>query len=357
MRIEKYIIAEVLKPFIAVLGILLALFGCFTVARYLAAAVTESLGPLLLLRLVLLKLVIATEVLVPVALFFAAIMGLGRMHRDQEMVALRAAGVGSATVIRAMVLLGVPLAVLVAALSLSARPWAYAESYLLDASARTEFSPERVQGGKFYGSEDSGRVLYVREKDASTSEMRAVFLFRRGDFASTVVSARSAEHRENRDTGRGQLHLRDGRLYRLPRESGRDQVTEFGDLVFNLAQPDAALGYRRKAASTGVLLASDLPDEIAEWQWRLSRPLATLLLVLAAIPLSRATPRQGRHERLVIAALLFALYYNLNGLAQSWVEQGVVGAFPGVWWLHVAMAALVIGMLRETGSRQQARGP
>ncbi len=355
MRIERYIVAEVLKPFLAVLGILLALFGCFTVARYLAAAVTETLGLGLMLRLVLLKLLIATEVLVPVALYFSAIMGLGRMHRDQEMVALNAAGIGSGTVIRSMVLLGVPVAILVALLSIMARPWAYAESYLLDASARAEFSPDRIQGGKFYGSEQSGRVLYTQRKDAETFEMHEVFLFRRGSLASTLVSARSAEHREDRATGAAQLHLRDGQLYRLQHGAGADEVTDFSTLVFNLAQPDAALGYKRKAASTGVLLGSDTPAEIAEWQWRLSRPLATLLLVLAAIPLSIATPRQGRHERMVIAALVFAVYYNLTGLAQSWVEQGVVGTLPGVWWLHGLMAAAVIWILRSGGGTVRGR--
>ncbi len=355
MRIERYIIAEVLKPFLAVLGILLALFGCFTVARYLAAAATETLGLALMLRLVLLKLLIATEVLVPVALYFSAVMGLGRMHRDQEMVALRAAGIGSGTVIRSMLFLGLPVAVLVAWLSISARPWAYAESYLLDASARTEFSPEHVQGGKFLGSENSGRVLYTRYKDPDNDEMREVFLFRRGDLASTVVSAQRAQHRENRTTGTAQLQLQDGQLYRLQREAGNDQVTTFSELVFNLTQPDEAVGYKRKAAATGVLLVSELPREIAEWQWRLSRPLATLLLVLAAIPLSHAAPRQGRHERLIIAAMVFAVYYNLGGLAQSWVEQGVVGAFPGVWWLHGLMAAAVLWVLHAGNGVQRGR--
>jgi lipopolysaccharide export system permease protein len=355
MRIERYIITEVLKPFVAVLGILLALFGCFTLARYLAAAVTDTLGPGLMLRLVLLKLLIATEVLVPVALYFSAIMGLGRMHRDQEMVALNAAGVGPGTVIRSVVLLAVPVVMVVALISIMARPWAYAESYLLDASARAEFSPERVQGGKFYGSEQSGRVLYTQHKDADTGEMHEVFLFRRGSLASTLVSARSAEHRENRDTGAAQLHLTDGQLYRLQHTADKDEVTDFSSLVFNLAQPDAAVGYKRKAASTGVLMGSDTPAEIAEWQWRLSRPLATLLLVLAAIPLSIATPRQGRHERMVVAALIFAVYYNLTGLAQSWVEQGVVGPMPGVWWLHGLMAVAVIWILRSGSAPLRGR--
>jgi len=357
MRIERYIIAEILKPFLAILGILLTLFGCFIVARYLAEAVTETLGLALMLRLVLLKLLIATEVLVPVALYFSAVMGLGRMHRDQEMVALRAAGIGSGTVIRSILILGVPVALLVASLSIAARPWAYGESYLLDASARTEFSPEHVQGGKFLGSENSGRVLYTQYKDPDSAEMREVFLFRRGDVTSTLVSARRAEHRENRVTGAAQLQLHDGQLYRLQHGPGGDQVTTFSELVFNLAQPEIALGYKRKAVVTGVLLASELPAEIAEWQWRLSRPLATLLLVLAAIPLSHAAPRQGRHERLVIAAVVFAVYYNLNGLAQSWVEQGVVGAFPGVWWLHSLMAVAVIWVLRAGNGMQRARAP
>ena len=191
-------------------------------------------------------------------------------------------------------------------------------------------------------------MLYAQYKDPDSAEMREVFLFRRGDLASTLVSAHSAEHREN-PTGAGQLHLRNGQLYRLQRGPGTDQVTTFADLVFNLSQPDIAVGYKRKAAATGVLLGSELPAEIAEWQWRLSRPLATLLLVLAAIPLSHAAPGQGRHERVVIAAMVFAVYYNLGGLAQSWVEQGVVGPLPGVWWLHGLMAAAVVWVLRANG--------
>jgi lipopolysaccharide export system permease protein len=356
MRIERYIIAELLKPFIAVAGILLALFACFSVARYLAAAVTETLGVAAMGRLVLLKTLIATEVLVPVALYFAVVMGLGRLHRDQEVVAMNAAGVGPGAILRAVLVVGIPVAVIVGGLSLAARPWAYGQSYLLDAEARAEFSPERVQGGKFYGSEESGRVLYAQRKDPDTQEMQEVFLYRRGARATLIANARRGRHHENTVTGKSQLHLYDGRLYRLPWLNGSDQITDFRDLVFNLAQPDAAIGYRRKAASTGTLLASDTPAEIAEWQWRLSRPLATVLLVLVAVPMSRATPRQGRHERTIIAALVFAVYYNLSGLAQSWVEQGVVGAFPGVWWLHALMAAGVVWFLRSPSPPKRAAG-
>ena len=116
-------------------------------------------------------------------------------------------------------------------------------------------------------------------------------------------------------------------------------------MVIFLDDSDTDIGYKRKAASTFELMFSEIPSDVAELQWRLSRPLATILLALIAIPLSRSSPRQGRNEKIFTATLIFALYYNLSGLARTWVEQGTVGSFPGIWWLHMLMTVLVAFML------------
>jgi lipopolysaccharide export system permease protein len=93
-------------------------------------------------------------------------------------------------------------------------------------------------------------------------------------------------------------------------------------------------------------MQSDQPRDIAELQWRLSRPLATILLALIAVPFSRASPRQTKGDKTYyLAALVFAIYYILNGLAQTWVEQGMIGRVPGVWWLHVVMLLFAISLL------------
>jgi len=104
---------------------------------------------------------------------------------------------------------------------------------------------------------------------------------------------------------------------------------------------------KRNATSTRELMNSSVPRDIAELQWRLSRPLATVLLALIAVPLSRTSLRQGKGEKTFTAALVFAIYYNLSGLAQTWVEQGTVPPFPGVWWLEVLMLIVVIASLPE----------
>ncbi|HEY7841481.1 MAG TPA: LPS export ABC transporter permease LptF [Gammaproteobacteria bacterium] len=343
--IERYVIREILKPLSAVVAILASLFACFSGARYLAEAVTESLGMTAMLKLVILKTVIALEVMVPVALYAAVVIALGRLHRDQEIIAMRAAGLSSISLVRAVLWLSVPVGIVVGTLSMAGRPWAYEGSYLIDAQAQAEFDAERMQPGRFYGNEDSGRVSYVQAKTAD-GRMKGVFLYRRRDGASEIIIARSGEQTRAELDRQGQLHLHDGVLYKLMHAGAADSTVSFTRLVYFLKDPEAVIGYKRKAAATGDLLASDRPQDIAELQWRLSRPLATVLLALVAIPLSRASFRQGKHERSIAAALVFAVYYNLSGLAQAWVEQGTVGAFPGVWWLQGLMFAAVALFLR-----------
>ncbi|MBI2969503.1 MAG: LPS export ABC transporter permease LptF [Gammaproteobacteria bacterium] len=344
-RFDIYIIREILKPLAAVLGLLIGLFACFSGARFLAEAVTETMGAAVMLKLVLLRTLIALEVLLPVALYVSVVIGLGRLHRDQEIIAMRAAGLGRAGVPNAVLRLAVPVGLVVGLLSLGARPWAYEASYLLDAEAHSEFNPERLQAGRFYGNEESGRVIYIQDKEGSAGPMRGTFIFRRKDASSGIILAAEARHRQPDPHRRAQLHLRDGYLFRFLHDGRADEVVRYEKLVLFLSEPEAAVGYKRKAVSTGALLAGDSPPEIAELQWRLSRPIATILLALAAVPLSRSTPRQGKHEKMVAAALVFAVYYNLSGLAQTWVEQGVIGGLPGVWWLHGLMFLAVIGAL------------
>ncbi len=344
-NIERYIFVEVIKPLAAVLGILAALFACFSSARYLSEGITESLGVELMLRLVMLKTLIALEVLVPIALYVSIIIGLGRMHRDQEIIAMRAAGVNGSRIIKSVLWVAIPVGIMVGLLSIQGRPWAYEDSYVLDARANAELNTDRFQAGRFYGNEDSGRVVYIQEKNASSGDMRNVFHYVNEEEHREIILSRYAVQMRKGDNSRTEIHLHDGTIHRLYFDGSNDEMVNFEKMVIFLDDSDTDIGYKRKAASTFELMFSEIPSDVAELQWRLSRPLATILLALIAIPLSRSSPRQGRNEKIFTATLIFALYYNLSGLARTWVEQGTVGSFPGIWWLHMLMTVLVAFML------------
>jgi len=343
--IERYIFVEVIKPLTAVLCILVGLFACFSSARYLAQAITETLGIVLMLKLVFLKTLIALEVLIPIALYVSIIIGLGRMHRDQEIVAMRAAGISGVRIIKAILWVSIPVGIVVGILSFIGRPWAYEDSYILDARANAELNTDRFQPGRFYGNEDSGRVVYIQNKNETDGIMKNVFHYIDREDSKEIIVSRFANQVPADDENRTEIHLHDGSIHRLMHDGSKDEIIKFEKLVLYLEDYEDDIGYKRKAASTTSLFFSEEAEDVAELQWRLSRPLATILLALIGIPLSRSSQRQGKNEKIFTAALIFALYYNLSGLARTWVEQGMVGSFPGIWWLHVLMMVVVIVLL------------
>jgi len=343
--IERYITRELLIPFTVVIVILTGLFSGLSSANLIAGAVTESLGIAAMLKLVLLKTLIALEVLVPVALYIAVISGLGRMNRDQEIIVLRSAGISEHRIIYSVLLVAIPVGIISGALSIFVRPWAYEENYILDAQAEAELNTDRFQAGRFYGSEKSGRVIYINSKDESGKQMRNIFHFRDRIDGSEILVAQEGRQQKPALGQRPQIHLFNGHIYRLMHSSTKDTVTHFEKLVY-FTDNGNALDYKRKSASTMVLMDSSQPREIAELQWRLSRPIATVLLALIAIPFSRTSPRRNEGESVFFAAaLVFAIYYILSGLAQTWVEQGTIGSVPGVWWLYIFMLIISLSLL------------
>jgi lipopolysaccharide export system permease protein len=351
--IERYIAREVLLPFTVVILILVGLFASFSSARLLAGAVTETLGIAALLKLVFLKTLIALEVLIPIALYISVIIGLGRLNKDQELNAIRSIGVSGTRIVLTVLTVAIPVGIVSGMLSSYVRPWAYAESYILDAQAEAELNTNRFQAGRFFGSERTGRIVYVRSKSDFDKQMQGIFHYIKKPDSSEIIIARQAlQIQPTTAEQRPHIQLSDGFIYQLTNTAAIDDVIQFENMTYFI-DSDYVLNYRRKAAATRTLWESDQPRDIAELQWRISRPLSTILLALIAVIFIRTTPRQDKTDRTYLtAALVFVLYFNLSGLAKTWVEQGVVGSIPGVWWLYL-LILIALGIYTTLPRQQQ----
>ena len=179
--IDRYLAREMGQGLALVAGVLVVMFASFSTARFMADAVAEGLGMGVVLQLVGLRTLIALEVLLPIALYLGVVLGLGRLHHDQEMTALQAMGVGEARVLRPVALLALPLAAVVALVSLQARPWAYSWNYQLQADSRAELDLDRLAPKRFQGSRETGRVIYARQVQPRQDAMSGVFLYRQDD--------------------------------------------------------------------------------------------------------------------------------------------------------------------------------
>jgi lipopolysaccharide export system permease protein len=347
MIIDRYVLREILKPLGGVCAILIAIFVAYTSARLLTDAVEGLLPTRTVLALVALRTVIAVEVLLPTTLFLSVVWGLGRLHTDHEMIALAAAGVSPARIVRAVGVLGLLTTLVVAGLSLYVRPWVYGMTYRLRAQAAMEVDVRRIEAGRFYAGQRGGHVVFAEGYDPRREEMANVFVHsEQGDTVRIIYARRVSQHVD--PSGAHVLVAFDGYSYRLDRGSGGDRVVGFRRAEFLVNTEEITPEYRRKAAPTRQLAQSGDRMDLAELQWRATLPVSTLLLVLLGVPLSRTAPRRGRGARFGLAVLAYAVHYNLRALAKTLVDKGTVGVLPGVMWVEALLALVVAVALWRT---------
>ena len=343
MIIDRYLIREISKPFIAICASLVVIFASYRAAQYLAEAVAGLFGGKTVLYLILLKVATAMEVLVPTTLFLSVVIALGRLYADSEMTALFACGVDIGRVFKAVIYLSVPVALLVAFLSLYVRPWAFQRGYELTAMAKTALDIGKWKEGNFYKIPGMDRVIYADKIEREKKEAEGVFIESDQGDKVQVIYAKKVQQYEDYRKDKPLLVFQDGYVYEFSRTGEEGHFMKFEQSTMSLdSGKTKPVEYKRKAVSTWKLARSSDLEDIAEFQWRLSTPLSTLLLALLGIPLSRTAPRKGKYAKMVAAVLVLAVYYNTCAMAKDWVEQGVVGPLPGIWWVVGLLAVVVL---------------
>lgn len=350
MIINRYLIREISMPFVAVTVGLIFVFASYTATVYLADAASGQLPGGIVLQLIGLKILIALEVLLPLGFYLGIIFGLGRLYGDQEMTALQAGGLTRVRMLSPLIRVALLMAVLAGLLAVFARPWAYGKIYSLETQAEAQVDLSRIGAGHFQSSSDGKFMVYADSTDPDARQLNGVFLSQEDQDYRLVVRAESMSQSTLAD-GSTKLSFNNGYLYRLDQQGSRDQTLHFGTLDLQPNLSPEAVGYKRKAASSVSLLSATDTKDIAERQWRFSRPIATLLLALLGIGFARSAPRRGRTANAFAAAISFALYYNLAGIARTWVESGATPPVPGIYWVDTFVGVLAAALLFRPGMR------
>ncbi|HEY2591255.1 MAG TPA: LPS export ABC transporter permease LptF [Steroidobacteraceae bacterium] len=344
MIIQRYLLREIIQPLAVVLVVLATLFTSFGAADFLSNAVNALLPAHMIVQLVGLRTVIALEVLIPISLYLSVVMAFGRLYSDSEVAVMFAMGFSPARVMGAVFALSLTAAIAVAVLSFLVRPWAYQRSHELSSVAAASFDTGRMQAGTFYVGSRGDRTIFIGRRAAPNSPGYDVFVQLRLRGIVRVIHAGSVEQAPGHGTQPGTtIHLTDAHVYDVSRERGGELVMNVKDLEVDLASPEVELPeYSSLAAGTRYLASSRASADVAEFQWRLSTSWSTLLLGLLGVPLSRTRPRAQRFAKIGLAVLIYGGYYLLYESARTWVQNGVIPPFPGLWWVPALLAVLLI---------------
>ena len=348
MILRRYIIIEILKPAAAILLMLVIILASYAAITYLAQAVAGSLPPGTVGLLILLRIGMSLEVLLPTTFYLSVIIALGRLYKDSEMTALSACGVGITGVLKPVMLLALPIAMLAGCASLYIRPESYEKIYQVMDQAQAEFDISRLEAGHFLEIAKGRYVFFAEELGGPQGGARGVFIrVAEGDKRQVIQARRMVQGEAG---GQRVLIFREGAFYEFPLSGPQGSISRFDQAEYPLpADAAAASRYRRKAADSRELLSSSRLEDIAELQWRLSAPLSAVLLALVGVPLSKSNPRRGKYAKLGVAIGVFAVYYQLFVIAKTWVEKAVVAPWVGIWWVPFLLLVLAAVLFWRTG--------
>ncbi|NNC24435.1 LPS export ABC transporter permease LptF [Salinisphaera sp. USBA-960] len=348
----RYLLAELTRTWLVITGVFSVLTLGLGLSKYVARAAAGQIPVDTVFRLALDTLIKNLEIVLPVAIFLAILLVLGRLCRDNEMMALFACRSGIWRVYKPILAFAVAGAILAGGISNVAKPYAERSMHALEqqnvVSMIQSLSPGQFRSFRngdmtFYGGRrtQSGglaEIFIQLDQTPESNKSRPV-----------VIHAKRATQRTNSETGRVVFVLHDGWRYEGVAGKADFRIVRFDEYGIQVKPGQASPSDSFNTKSTLYLMASNDPDAIADWQIRLSVPLSIIILALLALPIGQVPPRAGRYGRIVLGIVLCVFYVNGINLASTAIKSGAVSAWVGVWWVHL----IVLGLACVLMARQQ----
>jgi lipopolysaccharide export system permease protein len=231
-------------------------------------------------------------------------------------------------------------------------PLSVENRYQLEEQAGAKSGLTTLIPGRFQQTANQQAVIFVHDIDNGPDPLRKVFLAQRDTTSDTenvrIVYAKTGGVREEQN-GVEKLILKGGKQYEGVPGRQDYNVVEFEEYQIQIAEQEAQKKRRKLSAYSTIDLVSDPSiDAIAELHWRLAVPLSLPFLVLIAVPLSTANPRQGRFGKMLPALMLYLGYFLMLMAGRKALEEGTIPEQLGLWWVH-GILLLIGGILLLKG--------
>ena len=351
MIIERYLGREVLRTCVAVLAVLVLVYGADRFTRFLSDAAAGMVSTELVAQILALKLAEKLPTFLPLALYLAVLISLGRLYKDSEIVALGAGGVGLWRLSRGVFRVVAGLALAGAALSLFVSPSVASKRVALLEEARQQAENRVFVPGRFKEFGGGDQVIYVEAVDSESGRMSDVFVRVRKPRRQYVLVSDTAYQIVKPGAGVRYMVLENGwRYVGLPGDA-TFSVTRFERHAVRVeAQPKEIFARGRRMLATMALIDSGDPGHLAEFQRRISTAVSILVLGMLAVPLARTSPREGRYGKLFLAVVVYFIYSNAIGILDNLTDRGMVPGVVGTWPVHGATALVAVALLAGQAS-------
>jgi len=343
--ITRALVRELTTSTLAVAFVFVALFMVVSLVKILAKAAAGSFPVTLVFTMLGLQTVEVLSLMLPLAFYVGLILTLSRWYHDNEMTVLNGCGVSLTQLLRPLVKITLAFMCVVLLLSFYLAPVAsrFVAQVKQDQGARHQAAA--IVPGVFndvaIGERGRDNAVYYVEDINRDGEMQRVFVAAMQSGRQGVLVARHGREVSDPATGERFLVLDQGARYDGRPGQADYRKLEFERYTLRVELPAPTLRHTPYHAMPTLQLWRDpSPGAIAEWHWRVSKPLALMVLMLFGIVFSYTHPRRGRYVSLFIAIVAYFVYSNMLGVGDAMLKRGRLPGAVGLWWIH----ALFLGI-------------
>lgn len=357
--LERYILRQMWTPFLFATLVVTAIVWLTQSLQRIDLLVEHGASLALFGWLTLLIVPSLLAVVIPFALFGAALYALHRLHSDSEIAVMFAAGVSLLQVARPVLLIAAIGAAATLWINLDLMPRSYRVLKREIADIRADVATAVLRSGEFMTVGD-GFTVYVDDvQPGGALTGLLVHDYRNGDSAETYMAQRALL----KETGVGPvLYLVNGNVQRANRKTGTVDIVKFDRTGVNLGGARKGSGdllLEMTERYVGELLNPDLSSDydrknanrlIAEGHNRLAAPLYVFAYALLAIFALIGGPYNRRGYVLRIALACGAAgSVRVIGI----VLAGVAGDLQQFWLVYAPPLLTILaalGLLAVAGS-------
>lgn len=350
---KRSVVSEITNHFSVVLSTLIVVWLSVVLVRLLGEAAAGRIGADVVIGLAAFTTIAALPIILAVSIFIGVLTTVTRNFRESEMVVWFSSGLSLLNWMNPVLRVALPVAILIASLTLFGTPWANRQigEYRARFELRSDLS--KITPGQFLETEGGARVFFVEGSSQPDGPLGQVFMRILDPDWLTLITASSAET-VFEPNGDKFLVLGPGQRYDIKPGSPEMRLSKFEGFGARIESKDGEKSLEnareqtlasRRARPTELLVKDNVPSSLGQLMWRLSVPLAALNLALMAIPLGAVNPRMGRSGDLLIAGLIAMLYLNLINISQGWIIKGKLPFSIGVWLVHSLFALFTVVLL------------
>lgn len=345
MLFDRTFRRELSRTFGVTLVVLLTIVMTMVLMKTLSLATGGRVAPQDVLRLLGFTMVGYLPIVLSLAMFIAVVATLGRSYRDSEMAVWQACGIPLRRFVAPVFGAAWPVLLTVAVMVLVVWPWGNEQSAQLRERYERRSDLSRVAPGQFQSSRDGSKVFFIERDDTNSLVGRNVFISSQSPSRESVTTAAQGEVVwEGNDRV---LTLRHGQRAETSADATAHGLAKFDEYrVVTDRQLARTLDELPPKAMTSVaLLRSSEPRHRAEWVWRIGLVFGAANFALLGVGLSASNPRRPSNWSLLMALLVFVVYFDLIKLSSSWVEREALRANTALLLVHAPAFLLGLALL------------